>query len=153
MKETYRRIANIILSLAAIGVMVFYSFCVTSCSYLKGSIFGIDLQYVGIVAMAGLIFLNVVKADHINCLALAAGLGGELFLVAFQVKHGKYCPYCIAFGTILVVQFLINFEWRRKWYLLASAVAGLLFFVLFFKGSVLPVYDYGSLFRALRALS
>jgi len=49
---------NIILAVAAAGIMVFYSFCTTSCAYLKGDLLGLDLKYVGILFMMIIIALK-----------------------------------------------------------------------------------------------
>ena len=135
-----RFIINIVLSAIAIGVIVFYSICGNSCSYLKGSILGIELQYVGIAYMVGVIFFNVLKNDFFILVSLSAGIGVEMYLFGFQVYHGKYCPYCLVFGGIVLAQLLLNFRWSSKWFALFSAIIGFALFALLFQGSALPTY-------------
>ncbi|PKN89007.1 MAG: hypothetical protein CVU51_02480 [Deltaproteobacteria bacterium HGW-Deltaproteobacteria-1] len=40
----YRNILTILLALVGIGIMAYYDYCDTTCSYLKGDILGIDLK-------------------------------------------------------------------------------------------------------------
>ena len=133
---------NVILALIAIGTMVFYSVCVTSCSYLKGDILGLDLKYVGIIYMAILIILSITKKDLFLAILLSAGLGVEIFLVAFQVRNNVYCPFCLTFGVILVLLFLLNMDLRRKWVMALFLVLGFLSFLLLFRGSATPNYSF-----------
>ncbi|HEY3277041.1 MAG TPA: hypothetical protein VGJ94_10500 [Syntrophorhabdaceae bacterium] len=131
---------NIILAVAAAAIMVFYALCTTSCSYLKGAILGLDLKYAGIIAMAVVVVLSLLKKDLLLLPVLSMGIGAEAFLVSFQVKNEVYCPYCLAYGVILVLLFLLNIDFRRKWTMILFAIVGLLAFVLLFKGSAMPVY-------------
>jgi len=135
-------IINIILALIAIGTMVFYSVCTTSCSYLKGNILGVDLKYVGIAYMTILIVLSVIKKDLFLLILLSAGMGVEIFLVAFQVRNDVYCPFCLTFGVILVLLFLLNMDLRKKWVMVLLAVLGYLSFLVLFRGSALPTYSF-----------
>jgi uncharacterized membrane protein len=128
------------LSAVAIGVIVFYSICGNSCSYLKGNILGIELQYIGIAFMAALIFLNVVKKDLLILISLSAGIGVEIFLLGFQVVHSKYCPYCLIFGAIILAQFALSFRWTNKWFAISSMIVGFALFALLFEGSAFPSY-------------
>ena len=133
---------NIILALVAIGTMVFYSVCTTSCSYLKGNILGVDLKYVGIIYMAALIALSATKKDLLLLILLSAGIGVEIFLVAFQVKNDVYCPFCLTFGVILVLLFLLNMNPGRKWLMAICIALGFLSFLLLFRGSATPNYSF-----------
>ena len=45
---TIRRSFNVILPLIGMGLLIFYSFCDTSCRYLKGDLLGMELQEKGI---------------------------------------------------------------------------------------------------------
>lgn len=137
-------IINIILSVIAIGIIAFYDICGGTCSYLKGAIFGIDLKYAGILYMIALIALNILKRDFIVLLSISIALGIEIYLVGFQISYRTFCPFCLAFGIIVIGQFILNFEWSKKWYMISCIIIGILFFVFFFKGSVLPTYDFGS---------
>ena len=40
-----RFILNITLALLAIGVIVFENYCVGSCTYIRGELFGVNLEY------------------------------------------------------------------------------------------------------------
>ena len=96
---------------------------------------------------------------------LAAGLGVEVHLYAFQVQNDVYCPFCLAFSIMLILSFIINYEvpsaWREKrsrmWLyflgevdfsmfriyklpLLLFSLMGYLFVLLTFSGSVTPAY-------------
>jgi hypothetical protein len=139
-----RQAINILLCTTGIAVMVYYGFCKSSCMYLKGSMFSIDLQYIGMLYMGMLIVLNLTKQDFLNLLGLAAGFGGEIFLIGFQIKHGRFCPFCLIFGAIVLVQFILNFRWSKKWHILIFVVIGFLIFIFFFKGSMTFTFDLSS---------
>ncbi len=138
----YKYITNIILACIAIALEVYYSICAGSCSYLRGSIFGIDLQYIGIAYMALIILLCLLKQDFLIFLIISAGVGIEFYLIGFQVWYDTYCPYCLAFGGIIFVLYIVNFIRRRLFYSLFFMAMGLAGFALVFKGSVAPTYTY-----------
>lgn len=132
---------TIALALVAIGIMVFYSFCTTSCSYLKGDLFGLDLKYVGILFMLIIIGLSAMKQDLLLLMLLSASMGVEIFLVIFQVKADVYCPFCLAFGVTMFLMFLLNIDLQRKWVMSVCIVLGYLFFLLFFIGTITATYN------------
>ena len=143
MKEQGKRMAgskkyilNIILAAMAVGVMLFYATCTTSCSYLTGSLLGLDLKYTGILFMAVIALLSILKKDLPILLLLSMGIGTEVFLVAFQVRNDVYCPFCLTFGAILVALFLLNLKLRRKWGVATFIILGFILVFIFFKGSV-----------------
>jgi hypothetical protein len=140
-----KRLITLVLALAGVGVIVVYPMCGSSCAYLRGSIFGIDLKYAGIMGMAAVMLSNMLKKDSMLVAALSAGLGAEIFLVAFQIRHGTYCPFCLAFGAIVVLQFLLNLDLGKKALVTSCLVLGYLIFAVFFKGSVTPTYDLGGM--------
>jgi hypothetical protein len=152
-----RHSIDVALSAVAIGVIVFYSICGNSCSYLKGSILGLELQYIGIAFMAALIFLNLLKEDFFILVFLSGGLGVEAFLVGFQIVNATYCPYCLVFGLILLLQFALNFDRKRKWFVVSSMLIAFILFALLFKGTAHPTYattmatDNPSKFLSLKA--
>ena len=111
---TKRYVVNIILLLAGVGVVIFYTLCGDTCTYLQGGVFGIDLQYLGIAYVVILIVFNVLKKDLIILLLLSAGIGVEFFLIGYQVVHNTYCPYCLVFAAIIFIQFLLNMDWSKK---------------------------------------
>ena len=166
--KKYRNIITIVLALVGIGIMAYYDYCDTACSYLKGDMFGIDLQWVGISYMAIIIaFAAFQQLPYVRAL-LAAGLGVEAHLYAFQVQNDVYCPFCLAFAVMLILSFLINYEvpsaWREKrsrmWLyflgevsfpmfklnrlpLLLFSLIGYLTVLFTFTGSVTPAYGQG----------
>lgn len=143
----YKYITNIILACIAIALEVYYSICAGSCSYLRGSVFGIDLQYVGIAYMALIILLCILKQDFLIFLMISAAVGIEFYLIGFQVWYDTYCPYCLAFGGIIFVLYIVNFIRRRLFYSLFFMAMGLAGFALVFKGSIAPTYTYTFLIK------
>jgi len=160
-----RNILTIVLAIIGIGIMLYYDYCDTTCSYLKGDIFGIDLKFVGIAFMVAVIIFAVFRQTNFVRALLAAGLGVEVHLYAFQVQNDVYCPFCLAFSMMLITSFIINYEvpsaWRenrrRMWLyflgevnfpmfkikrlpLLLVSVLGYLSIMLTFSGSVTPAY-------------
>ena len=131
---------NIILLLVGVGVVVFYTLCGDACTYLQGGIFGIDLQYLGMSYVIVLIVSNILKRDLIILMLLSAGIGAEFFLVGYQIVNNTYCPYCLVFAAIIVVQFLFNMNVSKKLLILVFIALGFLSFFIFFKGSAFPVY-------------
>lgn len=163
--KKYRPIITIVLALIGIGLMAYYDYCDTACSYLKGDILGIDLKWVGSAYMAAIIVFSAFRQKPFVRALLAAGLGVEVYLYAFQVQNNVYCPFCLAFSLIVIVSFIINYEvpsaWREKrrrmwiyflgevsfpmfkinkWPLLFFSVLGYLAILLTFSGSVTPAY-------------
>jgi hypothetical protein len=167
--KKYRTIITIVLALIGIGIMAYYDHCDTACSYLKGDIIGFDLKWVGMAYMAIIIaFAAFNQLPFVRAL-LAAGLGVEVHLYAFQIQNDVYCPFCLAFSITLILSFIINYEvpsaWRlnrrRMWlYFLGEAdfpmfkinklpllICSLLAYltILFtFSGSVTPAYGQES---------
>jgi hypothetical protein len=72
---------------------------------------------------------------------LSAGIGAEFFLVGYQIVHNTYCPYCLVFAAIIVIQFLFNMNVSKKLLILVFIALGFLSFFIFFKGSAFPVYS------------
>ncbi len=136
-----RRLLTVLLACLAIGVVVFYSICGGSCSYLKGAVLGIDLTYVGIIYMLVILVLSLLRKDKILLPLLAAGIGVEIFLVGLQVKYDTYCPYCLIFGAVVISLFIINFNLSRKWLAVLGIAVGFAAFLLLFKGQVAPRYS------------
>ena len=153
------------LALAGIGLMAYYDYCDTACSYLKGDILGIDLKWVGIAYMAITIAFAALRQQPFVRALLAGGLGVEVFLYAFQVQYDVYCPFCLAFSALVIVLFIVNYEvpsaWREKrgrmWLyclgevsfpvfkihklpLLVVSILGYLVMLFTFSGSVTPAY-------------
>jgi thiol:disulfide interchange protein DsbA len=110
-----RNLITIALSLIGIGIMAYYDYCDSACSYLKGDIWGIDLKWVGIAYMAAIIVFAAFKQTPFVRALLAAGLGVEVHLYAFQVQNNVYCPFCLAFSAMLILSFIINYEIPSTW--------------------------------------
>jgi len=142
------KIINMIFPLIGLGVVIFDKLCDSSCSYLKGTFAGLDLKYVGILFMALLLLLYLMSAsrcaaavNHLRTMMLSGALGGEILLIRFQIVHETYCPFCLAFGVCVFVIFVVNFMRMNRYLALASFLAGIGAFWLFFEGSVLPFYS------------
>jgi thiol:disulfide interchange protein DsbA len=131
---------NILLALAGIALVFVYAYCGDSCSYLKGSIFGIDLKYMGVLFMGTLIALGLFGRSDYRLFLLSAGVGAEAFLIGFQVANDVFCPYCLTFGAVLLLLFAINLDWSKRKLVALCALCGLLVFVAFFDGSVTPAF-------------
>ena len=162
--RNHRDIVTIVLALIGVASMFFYSVCETSCTYLKGDIFGIDLKYIGVGYMLAIIALAFFKQTALVRILLASGIGVEVYLVAFQFREDVFCPFCLAFGATVVLAFILNHEkpqtrggWRRRIIyglgeaelpllgkgrmpLLLFLILGYLFVVLTFSGSATPAY-------------
>lgn len=142
-----RHSITVILACIALGLEIYYSICAGSCSYLRGSIFGIDLQHAGIAYMVFIILLGVLKKDILLFFIVSVGVGIEFYLIGFQVWYDTYCPYCLAFGGIIFLLYIVNFIKDRLFYSLFYMAMGLVGFALVFKGSVAPTYTYTFLRR------
>lgn len=169
--KKYRGIITMLLALTGIGIMMYYDHCDTACSYLKGDILGIDLKWVGIAFMSVILVFAAFRQTPFLRTLLAAGLGVEIHLYAFQIQNDVYCPFCLVFSALVIVSFLINYEllsaWRenrrRMWLyflgevnfpmfkikrlpLLLMSVLGYLAILLTFNGSVTPVYGQDKIY-------
>jgi hypothetical protein len=131
---------NVIFSLIGMGIPLVYSLCGGSCAYLKGSIFSVDLKYVGILYMALLFLFSLLRRSTIVLLLLSLGMGAEIELVAFQIKNRLYCPLCIVFGILIVLLFLLNFDRSKKIFITVCLIIGLALCSLFFQGAITPLY-------------
>ncbi len=163
--KKYRSIITIILAVSGIGIMMYYDYCDTACSYLKGDIWGIDLKWIGIAYMLAVIVFAVLRQTSFVRALLAGGLGVEVYLYAFQIQNDIYCPFCLAFSVMVIAAFAVNYEipsmWletrRRRWLyflgevdfpmfrikkmpLVLVSILGYLIIMLTFSGSVTPAY-------------
>jgi uncharacterized membrane protein len=161
----WRSLLTVLLAAAGIAVMVYYNLCETDCSYLQGDLFGIDLKHVGIGFMAALIVLVLARQPWLIRILLAGALGGEVHLLAFQVREDVFCPFCLTFAGILLAAYAVNYEFRGKGDkgmlrsllylpgeaavpflknlrvpLIGVALAGYLVMITAFSGSITPAY-------------
>ena len=131
----HRRLLTVLLALAGLAVTVAYITCYGSCSSLKGSILGVDLQYMGIFYMGVILVLALMRQTLLCLILFAFGAGGELFLIGYQIRSDVYCNYCLGFAATVFLGLAVNFERSKKTLAALAAAAGLLFFLLFFSGS------------------
>jgi hypothetical protein len=163
--KKHRNAMTMGLALAGIALMAFYAVCDTSCAYLRGDVWGIDLKWIGTAYMLAIIgFAALKQASFVRAL-LAAGIGVEAYLIAFQFREDVFCPFCLAFAAMVLAAFMLNYDistrikgsWRDKLLYacgdvalppavhikiptLLFAVMGYLFMSLAFSGSATPAY-------------
>jgi len=156
-----KQIITILLALAGMGVEVYYAYCDTACAYLKGDLLGLDLKYIGVFYMAAIAVLSGTRNIPAVRMLLAAGLGGEIFLLGFQIRENIFCPYCLTFAACVAAAYGVHYEvpkmtgWKKLFYLpgevrlppsakscplILFMLAGYGFMALTFSGSTLPVY-------------
>jgi len=131
---------NIGLFIIGIGIALLYSICEESCTYLQGSIFGVKLNYLGILFMGVLALSNLLKRNALFLMLLSLGVGAELYLMGFQIMNSVYCSYCLSFGVVIFLLFALNFERSRKAFVTAALFLGFILFLVLFHGSANPVY-------------
>ena len=129
-----------VLAAVGVGLVVFYIYCATSCVYLKGSILGLDIKYLGLIYLGAVILLCLTGQGMLLPLLLSFGIGGEVFLVGYQVKSGVYCPYCLGFAVIIVLMFAVNFDRARIRLMIVSSSGGPCVLLFLFSGSLTPAY-------------
>jgi len=105
-----RNALTIVVALAGMGIVAFYKICDTECSYLSGDILGVDLVYIGVGYILFLILMAAFRQTAYVRALLAAGIGVEVHLIAFQFQEEVFCPYCLAFAFIIFTAFIINYE-------------------------------------------
>ena len=135
-----KRSATTVLGLAGIGIMTAYSLCSESCTHLRGSTLGLDLKYLGMLYMGSVLAAGGLGKNAACAILLSLGLGGEVFLLGFQVMNGVYCPYCLAFAAVVLVLFAIHLERIRPSTAILFAAIGFSVFLSFFSGSPMPAY-------------
>ena len=136
----YKRSATIVLGLAGIGIMTAYSLCSESCIYLRGSVLGLDLKYLGMFYMGSVLAAGGFGKNAACAILLSLGLGGEVFLLGFQVMNGVYCPYCLVFAAVAIALFAIHLERIRPSTAILFAAIGFSVFLSLFSGSATPAY-------------
>jgi thiol:disulfide interchange protein DsbA len=137
---TSKHWVNIVLSLVGIGIPLLSGLCEGSCSFLTGSIFSVDLKYIGILYMGMLLLFSLLKRSSLVLPFLSLGLGAEIQLVAFQIMHQTACYFCLAFGAVIFILFLLNFDTSKKIVITACLILGFILFSIFFQGMVTPLY-------------
>jgi hypothetical protein len=148
----FAKTLNVVLPIAGAGIMFYYEYCETSCSYLKGTFLGLDLKYAGIVFMAALLASSFVPGrllggavNWLRTFMISSAIGAEFILIKFQIVNDIYCLYCLLFSSCIFGLFMINFSGMNKKLMVASIAAGLVAFVLFFQGHVTLFFDLSNL--------
>jgi hypothetical protein len=141
-----KRVINSLLPIVILGDMIYYQFCLTSCAYLKGDFFGVDMKLVGLIIPLPLIAVALLKWDLLYLLGLSFGIGGEIKLISYQIGNGVYCPYCLFAAAIMVFLFIFNFDRRRPGLTVLFIIIGFFVFQFFFHASTTPSYGYLPLF-------
>ena len=131
---------NIGLPVIGIVIGLLYSVCEESCTYLQGSIFGVKLNYLGVLFMGALALSNLLKRNALFLMLLSLGVGAELYLIGFQIMNSVYCSYCLSFGAVIFLLFALNVERSRKFFVTAALFLGFVLFLVLFHGSATPVY-------------
>jgi thiol-disulfide isomerase/thioredoxin len=139
----HRRIINVGLSILGLIVITLYYFCGSTCLYLAGTVFGIDLKIWGLIYLSGFGLIALLRQEALGCLLLSAGLGGEIFLVGYQVVHRLYCPYCLILALIIALLFVINLNKRKATVTLLSVILGFVFLMTFFQSIPLKINSGG----------
>lgn len=147
-----KRSWSLILVAAGFAAVLFYMTCMDACAGIAGTMAGIDLEFVGLGYLAVVGFGVLLQREAAVFGLLSAGVGGELYLVGYQVRTGDFCPFCMVFGAVVVGLFLMQFD-RRRARLLALIPAGLLAMWVSFDDALpaygaappaIPVYGNGS---------
>jgi len=139
----YKWLLNVLLAVLGIVIIVLYYFCGSSCLYLAGTVFGVDLKIWGLLYLCILTVILVLRQNALTCGLLSAGVGGEIFLIGYQVVHKTYCPYCLALALIVVLLFCINLDKRRVKLILLSIILGFVLMTVFFQGVPLKITTEG----------
>ena len=74
------------LALIGIGLMMYYDYCDTTCSYLKGDIWGIDLKWLGSAYMAAIIVFVTFKQTPFVRALLAQASAWKSIYMPFRCK-------------------------------------------------------------------
>lgn len=121
------------LALAGLFELLYFTSCKDTCHQLKGSVAGIDLVSVGIGFMSLVLLTSLSNLTLPRLLLLAAAMGGEIFLVGYQVARSTYCIYCLIFAVIVISMFVLNFDRRRIKTILFFIKTGFLLLLLLFR--------------------
>jgi protein-disulfide isomerase len=141
--------ANIALLLAGFGAILFYLTCSNSCAGIGGSLFGIDLVYVGLLFLAAVGGSLLLGRSTLTSWMLATGAGSEIYLIGYQVRTGEYCPFCLLFAAVVLAMTAVNFSraWLRP--MLLGMPAGLGMLLVFFSATPPAFHDETAAARAL----
>ncbi len=137
-----RKQLNIALLLIGFGAIIFYMTCLDACAGVAGSLLGIDLTYVGMLYLGAISFALLLGWQVLAFWMLAAGAGGEIFLIGYQVRTGDYCMFCLLFASVVIAMAAVNFCRTRIRALLLAVPLG--FIMLWLSFAAAPVISYGA---------
>ncbi len=148
--EIVRSAANILLPLFAAGTLYANLVCETGCTYIHGGLFGLDLHCLGFILAGAILLLSLPLGSrayrsfggHARAVLLCMAVGGGVVLLHFQIANQVFCPFCLAYGGLFFVLFLLNISQTSRTVCAVSFGAGLLIFALFFEGSVMPIFEF-----------
>lgn len=133
-----RKSLSLMLVAAGLLAVVLYATCLDVCAGVAGTVAGIDLKYLGTGFLAAVGIGLLAGWQQPVFWLLSAGIGAEIFLVAYQVRTGEYCPFCLGFGSSIVALFLLQFKRSRLKTLLLALPLGFLLLLLSFAAAPLP---------------
>jgi len=140
MNETLLKRLKYGFGLAGLAILVAYKSCPGSCQYLSGTLLNIDLTLAGAALMLGYLVLLLGKKELWAGRLIALALGGEVFLIGYQVVNQVFCPYCLGFAATISVLFLLHFRRIRRWLTAILIISGFALFLLGFTGQLFPSY-------------
>lgn len=140
MNETTGKWLKWSFGLTGLAILVAYKSCPGSCQYLSGTLLNIDLTLAGAALMLGYLALLLLKKELWSFRLIALALGGEVFLIGYQIVNQVFCPYCLGFAATVIVLFLLHFRQLRRWLTAILIVSGFALFLLGFSGQLLPTY-------------
>jgi len=73
-------------------------------------------------------------------LLITAAVGGEIYLLGYQLVYQKFCPYCLIYAVVVIILFLLHRRDLNPRYIVGLIAGGLTLFVLGFSGQLFPVY-------------
>lgn len=147
--ERIRSTGNIAMPFLAAAAVYGNTVCDTGCTYLYGSLLGVDLNLLGIFLAGAVLLLSLPLpsrvyrrfSDFLRANLLCGALGGGLVLLHFQITNQIICLFCMVYGLIVLLLFVLNVHKTSKIAGFGAFAAGLLLFALFFEGSTVPMFN------------
>jgi hypothetical protein len=132
----------------ALITLIIGQICKTSCVFLHGDIFGLDLEIIGTAFYSTLLVSTIIYSKYyprdwvmkIIAAIVSIGVGVEFILIRFQVQNSTYCPKCLISGFFFLVMFFVVIRHVKTWLVLLLILFGVLFASLTFNGAVTPSY-------------
>ena len=140
MNEKIGKGLKYLLGLAGLAILIIYKSCPGSCQYISGTLLNIDLSLAGAVLMLSYLVLLLFKKELWAFRLIALALGGEVFLIGYQVVNQVFCPYCLSFSAAVIVLFLLHLRQARRLLTGILVISGFVIFLLGFSGQLFPSY-------------